>query len=163
MEQSVSRRRTARIRRRFSRRTCSIHVLPSIARRRQRAECDISVIFRLAQADFAAFWTHSLCRERLSRQAGRHDPSSILLPEIDTARQKSKMSHAGIKVEGEKMAKCPFCEKTVVLDGTGAEKRDEVHKEVKGAIRKEIMYSCPHCDRVLGFGYFHGGFWAGRP
>jgi hypothetical protein len=40
---------------------------------------------------------------------------------------------------------------------------EEVHKEVVGFIKKEIMYSCPHCDAVLGFSFFPGGFAAGRP
>lgn len=63
------------------------------------------------------------------------------------------------------MAKCPFCEKDVVLDRgqseSGLEK--EVRRETKGAIKKEVMYSCPHCDRVLGFGFFFGGILTGRP
>ncbi len=61
------------------------------------------------------------------------------------------------------MAKCPYCEKPVVLDARGADKENEVRKEVKGAIKKEVMYSCPHCDRILGFGFFFGGLYTRRP
>jgi hypothetical protein len=41
--------------------------------------------------------------------------------------------------------------------------RDEVHKETTGLVKKEIMYSCPHRDSVLGFGFFFGGVLTGRP
>jgi hypothetical protein len=61
------------------------------------------------------------------------------------------------------MAKCPHCEKSVSLAVGGSEKKNEVCKEVKGTIKKEIMYSCPHCDKVLGFGWFFGGLVTGRP
>lgn len=64
------------------------------------------------------------------------------------------------------MAKCPYCKQAVTLAGTKRETGefpDEVHKEVIGVIKKEIMYSCPHCDAVLGFGFFLGGFMTGRP
>lgn len=60
------------------------------------------------------------------------------------------------------MAKCQHCEKTVVLNGGGS-KENEVRKEVKGLIKKEIMYFCPHCEKVLGFGSFFGGLLTGRP
>ena len=60
------------------------------------------------------------------------------------------------------MAKCPYCEKPVVLNTRGS-KEQEVRKEVKGSVKKEIMYSCPHCDKVLGFGFFLGGLLTGRP
>jgi hypothetical protein len=30
-------------------------------------------------------------------------------------------------------------------------------------VKKEVMYSCPHCDAVLGFGFFIGGLLTGRP
>jgi hypothetical protein len=30
-------------------------------------------------------------------------------------------------------------------------------------VKKEIMYSCPHCDAVLGFGFFIGGLLTHRP
>jgi uncharacterized protein with PIN domain len=58
------------------------------------------------------------------------------------------------------MAKCPHCDEQVSLSTTG---RDEIEKEVKGALKKEVMYSCPHCDRVLGFAFFFGGLATGRP
>jgi hypothetical protein len=61
------------------------------------------------------------------------------------------------------MAKCPYCDKTVVLETAGTDKKSEVCKEVKGAVKKEIMYSCPYCDRVLGFGFFMGGLITRRP
>lgn len=64
------------------------------------------------------------------------------------------------------MAKCPHCGQSVSLEGTKREVGtvpDEVHKDVVGAMKKEIMYSCPHCDAVLGFGFFIGGFLTGRP
>lgn len=61
------------------------------------------------------------------------------------------------------MAKCPYCEKPVSLEDTGRETADEVHKEVEGLVKKEIMYSCPHCDKVLGFAFFIGGLATGRP
>ena len=60
------------------------------------------------------------------------------------------------------MAKCPFCSKVVTLKKTNKESV-EVVKEVKGILKKEIMYSCPHCDSVLGFGFFFGGLITGRP
>jgi len=43
------------------------------------------------------------------------------------------------------------------------DEQSEVHKEVEGMIKKEVMYSCPHCDRVLGFSFFLGGLATGRP
>ena len=61
------------------------------------------------------------------------------------------------------MAKCPYCEKHVVLKASGSENENEVRKETKGTIKKEVMYSCPHCDKVLGFGFFLGGMITGRP
>ncbi len=61
------------------------------------------------------------------------------------------------------MAKCPYCEKPVSISTTGSDKTNEVRKEVKGIIKKEILYSCPHCDRVLGFGFFIGVSLTGRP
>jgi len=30
-------------------------------------------------------------------------------------------------------------------------------------VKKEIMYSCPHCDSILGFGFFFGGLLTHRP
>jgi len=64
------------------------------------------------------------------------------------------------------MAKCPYCKQAVDLSQTkreSADVSDEIHREVKGTVKKEIMYSCPHCDCVLGFGFFLGGLLTGRP
>ena len=64
------------------------------------------------------------------------------------------------------MAKCPYCKQSITLEKTkreSAESVEEVHKEVTGMIKKEIMYSCPHCESVLGFGFFMGGLLTGRP
>jgi hypothetical protein len=64
------------------------------------------------------------------------------------------------------MAKCPQCKQAVSLDRAKREvatASDEVHKDVVGAVKKEIMYSCPHCDSILGFGFFFGGLLTGRP
>jgi len=64
------------------------------------------------------------------------------------------------------MAKCPYCKAGVALAETKTETtsvRDQVHKETTGLVKKEIMYSCPHCDSVLGFGFFFGGLLTGRP
>lgn len=64
------------------------------------------------------------------------------------------------------MPKCPHCKQPVVLAETHREAGDlpdGVHKEIVGLIKKEIMYSCPHCDAVLGFGFFFGGLATGRP
>jgi len=61
------------------------------------------------------------------------------------------------------MAKCPHCEEEVTLHSTRRNERNEVEKDVEGTIKKEVMYSCPHCDRVLGFAFFIGGLATGRP
>jgi hypothetical protein len=63
------------------------------------------------------------------------------------------------------MAKCPHCNKPVALSENASSPQDArpVRKEVAGLLKKEIMYSCPHCECVLGFGFFLGGFWTGRP
>jgi hypothetical protein len=61
------------------------------------------------------------------------------------------------------MVTCPYCAKQVLLKARGSDKKNEVCREIKGAVKKEIMYSCPHCDKVLGFGFFFGGVWTGRP
>lgn len=63
------------------------------------------------------------------------------------------------------MAICPHCEAPVTLSETKRESldSDEVKKDVLGLVKKEIMYSCPHCHRVLGFGFFLGGLATGRP
>lgn len=58
------------------------------------------------------------------------------------------------------MAICPYCEMHVTLNGNG---RDRVVAESTGALKKETMYSCPHCNKVLGFAFFFGGFATGRP
>ncbi len=63
------------------------------------------------------------------------------------------------------MAKCPYCKESLSLSQTKRESADvsEVHRDVEGLIKKEIMYSCPHCDAVLGFGFFFGGLLTHRP
>jgi uncharacterized protein with PIN domain len=64
------------------------------------------------------------------------------------------------------MAKCPYCKQALSLEKTNRESSDvteEVHKDISGIVKKEIMYSCPHCDSVLGFGFFIGGLLSGRP
>jgi len=64
------------------------------------------------------------------------------------------------------MAKCPYCKQVVTLEKTrreSAEVAEEIHKDVAGVVKKEIMYSCPHCESVLGFGFFFGGLLSGRP
>jgi uncharacterized protein with PIN domain len=64
------------------------------------------------------------------------------------------------------MAKCPYCKQEITLEKTkreSADSKEEVHKDVEGLIKKEIMYSCPHCESVLGFGFFIGGLLTGRP
>ncbi len=61
------------------------------------------------------------------------------------------------------MAKCPHCENAVTLDDTRKEGAEEVRKDVEGFVKKEVMYSCPHCDKVLGFAFFIGGLATGRP
>jgi uncharacterized protein with PIN domain len=64
------------------------------------------------------------------------------------------------------MAKCPYCKQSLTLEKAKRETGDlpeEIHKEVVGLIKKEVMYSCPHCDTVLGFGFFLGGLATGRP
>jgi hypothetical protein len=62
------------------------------------------------------------------------------------------------------MAKCPHCKKPVSLNDKAATADSRpVRKEVVGAVKKEIMYACPHCDCVLGFSFFLGGMLTGRP
>ena len=61
------------------------------------------------------------------------------------------------------MPKCPHCKKDVTLESTRQDTREQVHKEVEGVLKKEVMYSCPHCDAVLGFAFFFGGLATGRP
>ena len=70
------------------------------------------------------------------------------------------------------MAKCPYCKQHLSLERTNKEYVEsqeslesvqEIHKDVSGLVKKEIMYSCPHCDSILGFGFFFGGLLTGRP
>jgi hypothetical protein len=66
------------------------------------------------------------------------------------------------------MPKCPYCKQVVTLEKTNRESLDvnepePVHREVSGVVKKEIMYSCPHCDSILGFGFFLGGLLTHRP
>lgn len=60
------------------------------------------------------------------------------------------------------MAKCPHCQKEVTLESVNRD-GEEVHKEVHGTIKKEVMYSCPQCDKVLGFAFYFGGLLTDRP
>ncbi|MFH1836366.1 MAG: hypothetical protein ABH851_09280 [Methanobacteriota archaeon] len=43
------------------------------------------------------------------------------------------------------MARCPFCESEVSLDTVKTEKKGA------GILKQEILYSCPRCDKILGF------------
>lgn len=62
------------------------------------------------------------------------------------------------------MAKCPYCKEIVTLKSLKRDSdSDEVDREVYGTVKKEVMYSCPHCDSVLGFAHFLGGLLTGRP
>lgn len=62
------------------------------------------------------------------------------------------------------MTKCPHCKKPVTLNEKAASSEAQpVRKEVVGKVKKEVMYSCPHCDCVLGFSFFFGGVLTGRP
>ena len=61
------------------------------------------------------------------------------------------------------MPKCPYCENDVTLESTKKDSHDELLKEVEGLVKKEVMYYCPHCDKVLGFAFFFGGNVMGRP
>lgn len=61
------------------------------------------------------------------------------------------------------MSKCPHCQQPVRLQDTRKADCMEVHKETEGFVKKEVMYSCPHCDCILGFAFFMGGFATGRP
>ena len=61
------------------------------------------------------------------------------------------------------MARCPHCKQPVLLQDTRKDDLMEVHKETEGFVKKEVMYSCPHCDCILGFAFFMGGFATGRP
>ena len=46
------------------------------------------------------------------------------------------------------MAKCPYCEKQVTLEKNNP---DQVKREQVGWLTNQVMYSCPHCEKVLGF------------
>ena len=61
------------------------------------------------------------------------------------------------------MAHCPHCKDEVTLESTRRDEHEEVEKEVVGTIKKEVMYSCPHCQCILGFAFFFGGLATGRP
>ena len=66
------------------------------------------------------------------------------------------------------MPKCPYCKQVVTLEKTQRQANDfsvpeGVQREVSGIVKKEIMYSCPHCDSILGFGFFLGGLLTDRP
>jgi sarcosine oxidase delta subunit len=66
------------------------------------------------------------------------------------------------------MPKCPYCKQVVTLEKTRRDTAEvalpeEIQREVSGVFKKEIMYSCPHCDSILGFGFFIGGLLTGRP
>ncbi|MBM4102525.1 MAG: hypothetical protein FJ263_00540 [Planctomycetes bacterium] len=49
------------------------------------------------------------------------------------------------------MGKCPHCEKDVTLKYAGGEAQ-EILRQVQGLMKKEVMYVCPHCRHILGFG-----------
>jgi len=63
------------------------------------------------------------------------------------------------------MATCPYCKKPVNLDPKRKQSADSrtIKKESVGVVKKEIMYSCPHCDAVIGFSFYFGGLLTGRP
>ncbi len=63
------------------------------------------------------------------------------------------------------MPKCPYCKKPVTLSDkpTRGAETQSVRKEVIGSVKKEVMYFCPHCECILGFGFFMGGILTGRP
>jgi uncharacterized protein YlaI len=46
------------------------------------------------------------------------------------------------------MAKCPYCDGVVTFDNIITERPD------KGLIKKttQVMYSCPHCKKILNIG-----------
>lgn len=61
------------------------------------------------------------------------------------------------------MPLCPYCSQVVSLESTKKENRDEIQKEIEGLVKKEVMYTCPHCDKILGFAFFFGGIATRRP
>jgi len=56
------------------------------------------------------------------------------------------------------MSKCPYCNEPVTLNADKSDKKNEVTMEIKARvfIKQQIMYSCPHCDKVLGFAFYIG-------
>jgi endogenous inhibitor of DNA gyrase (YacG/DUF329 family) len=61
-------------------------------------------------------------------------------------------------------AKCPHCDKPITLKKDSSPNGGQtVVRETVGRVKKEIMYSCPHCNKVLGFAFFLGGTLTGRP
>ncbi|HAL44556.1 MAG: hypothetical protein A2Y12_02695 [Planctomycetes bacterium GWF2_42_9] len=60
------------------------------------------------------------------------------------------------------MGKCPYCRKDVALESKERENH-QVIRYIKGFIKKEVMYVCPHCESILGFSFFLGGLLTGRP
>ena len=58
------------------------------------------------------------------------------------------------------MAKCPYCEKPVTLKKG---EQNQICRQTEGTVKKEVMYSCPHCNKILGFAFFRGGVLTGRP
>lgn len=51
------------------------------------------------------------------------------------------------------MARCPHCQKEVVLRERDSTDPNAVVKDIHTIwwMSREIMYSCPHCGSVLGF------------
>jgi hypothetical protein len=43
------------------------------------------------------------------------------------------------------MAVCPYCRQQVTLQDVVREKKG------RGIFKQETMYSCPHCQHILGF------------
>ena len=68
-----------------------------------------------------------------------------------------------LKRKERTMAICPYCEKSVTLEAAGKDSNDEISKEVEGLVKREVMYFCPHCQKILGFAFFFGGRITGRP
>ena len=61
------------------------------------------------------------------------------------------------------MAKCPYCHMEVALNSNATSEQTRIKKETDGVIKKEVMYSCPHCESILGFAFFLGGMFTPRP
>ena len=64
------------------------------------------------------------------------------------------------------MSECAHCNQPVMLDRNNRASGDlalGVDEDVLGTMTKQVMYACPHCDSVLGFRCFLGGFLTGRP